>query len=751
MADTITKINPVLEQAIAFTEAYKAHHDAHPALREAACLKTQYPALMRPIESDDYFAGARADGRIAYMGTIWFTMLADECGPSKQGGYCFDFGALERYDLTPREQELVRELKDYWRDEYTCAKVQAQLDEEHARYAHRGGQINGGNAAGFCVALNLDRLLQKGIPGLLADIDAGEKRAREGQGGDPALYQAMAMTMQIVIDVCRHYEEQAREQMKKTDDTKDQARLERIADSLAAAVERKPETLHEAMQLLWIYNLLASGLHIEGWRVDVALGDFYANDIDSGHLSEEEAIDMTLGLWRMWGKNGDPAVCRMIIGGRGRRNPENADRFCMAAMEASRRHHGRIPQLSLRFHKNQDPALKKKAFDVIGDGCVFPMLFNDDVNVPGIAKIMDLPESAAEYYNPLGCGEYMLAGLSPSLLNFSWSAPKTVEAALRCGKDMAGNDLGPECPPITDDSTYEDLWANMENQADFAANFAGRIHRQNAGILGRECAFLFASILCDDCIERGQSLLNGGVRYVGGCIMGHGFTNAADGLYAIKKLVFENKECTISELMAALDNDFVGFEHIHKRLLEMPKFGNGVAEVDELVDEYWRMLSGKCREAGKRHGLDFLTISSVNPGGYYMGYLCGATADGRKAEQPFAIGNAPTAGMDQKGLTALFNSLSRINAANGGSASNIKLAKSLFHQQRDKLEALFEVYWKRGGIQASVSVVDQEELQDAMEHPEKYPHLLVRLGGWTAKFVELEREQQEEIIRRSVY
>jgi pyruvate-formate lyase len=97
------------------------------------------------------------------------------------------------------------------------------------------------------------------------------------------------------------------------------------------------------------------------------------------------------------------------------------------------------------------------------------------------------------------------------------------------------------------------------------------------------------------------------------------------------------------------------------------------------------------------------------------------------------------------------SSLAAADAANGGVASNIKLAKVMFHRQRPQLEALFDAFWKQGGQQASVTVVDQADLVDALAHPERHPNLLVRLGGWTARVVALERQQQEDIIRRSIY
>jgi pyruvate-formate lyase len=750
MSINLTALHPVVEQAIAFTDAYKCHRDDHPALREAACLRTQFPALMGPIEPDDVFAGGWADARMCYVGTMWWAMVANRKGPTKQAGYCFDFAASERWGETDADRRAIDELEAFWEHEYTCAKTQAQLPEEHARCVRRDGQLAGGEGCGFCVALDMDRLLQLGIPGLQSLVDEGERRA-VSEDGDVAFFQGLRTALEVVIDVCRHYESQARDLLARSDDASDIARLERIAASLEAIVERPPATLHEAMQLLWTYTLIVSGKHLECWRMDGALGDFFARDIDEGQLSEEEATELVLGLWRAWGKHGDPAVCRVVIGGRGRRNPETADRFCLAAMEATRRHHWRIPQLTLRFHADQDPALLRKAFDVIGDGCVFPMLYNDDVIIPGIMRALNVGEEEAAYYHPLGCGEYMLGGMSPSLLNFGWSVPKSLEAALRGGVDAEGQPIGLAAPPLDDDSTVEQLEASLREQVAFAADLAAQCHAGSNVVLGKECSFLLASLLTDDCVSRGKSMMAGGARYPGACVMGHGFTNAADALHAIRKLVFRERSVPLTQLVEALDADFKGYEDLRRRLTGLPKFGNDDDEADGEVAALWSMMSELCDEAGKRHGLPFFTLSSVNPGGYFMGRLCGATADGRRAGQPFAIGNAPTAGNDTHGLTALLNSLSKVDPANGGTASNVKLAKRLFHENRPKLDALFDVYWRRGGMQASVSVVDQEELVDAMEHPDRYPHLLVRLGGWTAKFVELERVQQEEIIRRSIY
>ncbi len=559
----------------------------------------------------------------------------------------------------------------------------------------------------------------------------------------------LSAMLDVVYDVCRHYERQARALASDAVRAADRERLERIAAALRSIRRRAPRTFFEAAQLWWLYSVMTCGRHIEGWRIDEALGDFYAGDIDRGTLTEEQALAQVCGLWRIYHKHSDPAVSRAIVGGRGRRNEANANRFALAAMEATRKLRQVIPQLTLRFYDGQDPALVAKAYDVIGEGCTYPMLYNDDVNVPGVAQALNVAVPDAERYYPLGCGEYMIGGASPSLLNVGWSLPKSLEAALFGGRGAKGEELGPEVPLSL--PAFEDLWRAFMLQVEHGVEFGARICEQNLVVGETDAPFLLASLLVDDCVERGRGVVQGGSRYIGSCIMAHGFSNAADALTAIKRLVYDTEQVDLDSLRAALRDNFEGHEQLRRKLLAMPKFGNDSPDADNMLVRMWQELSRRSDAAGKRHGLGFFTISSVNPGGYFMGAQCGATADGRLAGEPFAIGNAPTAGADRNGITALLNSVSKVDPTNGGATTNVKLAKSLFTHNRTKLESLFQAFWASGGMQATLTVVDQADLQNALEHPELYPNLLVRLGGWTARFVELSREVQQEIIRRTVY
>jgi len=750
---TTSTISPIIAQAVAFTKAYRDHLHVSPALREAMCLKTQYPSLLSDIRPGDLIAGRRPAARITYLGSIWWTGFPGSRpgarSEGKQGGYCYDFAAVEKYAKTDEERSLLTELAAFWEHEYTWSKVEPQWDPEVRAFSRGDGQISGGGC-GCAVALDMDRLVQRGIPGLLADI-AARRTQSKGSSEETAFLDGLRMAVEVLSDVCRHYESQALARADATTDAAERSRLRAMATALSGIVDHAPATFHEAIQLLWIYTLLSGNQHPESPRIDVALGDLFAHDVDSGTLTEDAATELIRGLWRMFNETGDDAVCRIVVGGIGRRNEKNANRFAMAAMEATRRHHKVTPQLTLRIYRGQDPALFKKAFEVLGQNSIYPMIYNDDVVIPGVAKVLHVSLEEAQRYHPLGCGEYMLGGCTPSQLNVGWSVPKTVEAVLHNGNNSAGVPIGPKTGDLASLDTFEKLYAAFIQQCEFTASVGARIYKYSLDTLPKYCAYLYASLLTDDCLARGRAFLDGGVRYTGACIMGHGFTNAADSLTAIRKLVYQEKRLTLPQLVAALDANFEGHESVRKMLLEIPKFGNDDETADLMLTNMWRDMNVAVDKAGLDVGFHFLSISSVNPGGYWMGANCGATADGRLKGENFAIGHAPTAGSDRKGLTALINSAVRVDPVNGGATTNFKLSPDWFTGPTPKAQSVFGVYFAKGGIHATITVVNRADLQAALVEPEKYPHVLVRLGGWSARFIDLEKRVQLEILNRTQY
>lgn len=747
-------INPIIAQALEITKTYQEYYNAPVAIREAMCLKKQYPQNMGEIQKGDLFAGRKAKDRILYVGPIWWFSFPNPwnrklLSEGKQGGYCFDFSAIDRLELNPAEKEIMKELNSFWENEATVCKYFDMWDSDIRNYTAKGGFISAaGN--GFASAVDLDRLVQKGIPGLYSDVRNKKKEFRE-KNQDVSFFTGLEIALDVLVDVCRYYEKQAMDFAKRADSPKEQVRLMTIAQTLNGIIEHPPQTFREAIQLIWIYSLLCCGKHLEAYALDVALGDLYVRDIEHKIITEEEAVDMLLSLWRLFNENGEDATCRIGLGGKGRRNESNADRFALAAMEATARHKRVTPQLMLRLYKGQNTELLRKAFDTISESYTYPMLYNDDAVIPGVVKTFNVSEEEAAHYHPFGCGELMLGARSPSVLVCTWNTPRTLEAALHNGCSIEGQRIGPETGPVESFDTFEKLFDAFVKQTEFAANISAKAYQKIIEVNKNNCAFLYASLLTHDCLERGRAALDGGMRYIGACLMGHGLVTAADALAAIKKVVYQEKRITLKEVVEALDSDFAGFEDVRKMLLNAPKYGNDNDDADSILAAMWEHIDRASREAGIRAGLDFHTVSNVNPGGYGMGFESNATADGRKKGQPYAIGNSPTSGFDKSGLTSMLNSVSKIGPVNGGVVTNMKISKEFLTGERTKLETLFNVYFSKGGLQANITVVSKNDLEAALAEPEKYSHILVRVGGWSARFIDLDRRIQEDIIRRTMY
>jgi len=600
-------MNPAIKQALKFTNTYKEYKDAPIPIREAMCLKAQYPDLLKDIRDGDIYAGLGNRERIIYFGSVWWYSMPSYTPENqiagKQGGYSFDFSAIHKLPQTDEERNVLADLTAFWKKECTTSKFYAKTDSR--------------DGVGFLYANNLVRLVKRGLPGLVEDVTAMP---------DSDYKTGLHLALENVIDVFKYYQKQAEEK----------GRLD-IAANLLANINHAPKTVAQGLQLILLYELLSHEMHFEVNRLDVALGDIYVQEIDSGALTEDQAVEQIRQFYSMINASGETAVCRLMMGGINRPNEVNADRFIMAALKAEQLHKQVIPQVSLRLYKGINPDLIKLAYDTINETNTFPTLYNDDNIIEGVAKTFDVSHDEAISYYPLGCGEYILAPKCPALLVAAWDVPKSLDKAIRNFKGNSYQEL------------HQAVFKELQQQAEIYAKY----HKLLIDTHNEQNTFLMASLLVDDCIKNGKPILDGGARYNGTCVMGQGFTNAAEGLLAIKKLVYESKQYTLEQVIKALDADFTGYEELQRALLTEPKYGNDNNEIDIAVNSLWRYMSDESKKAGKAVGLDFFTISSVNPGGYFMGFLMGATPDGRHKGMPYAIGNTPTAGMDKNGLTAL--------------------------------------------------------------------------------------------------
>ncbi len=727
-----TTCTEALAIELEFTEIYKQHLDDDPAIREAHCLNYLIPHLFDPPQPGDCFVG-----RTHYL-PVGFGLEDAAGGPIY---YCNAEKILPQLDsLTLERREKVEAMICFWDEHATIREhLIRRLSSETLTATSNHIAEMMGRVAG--TLLDFEKLVRLGIPGLRAEI-----ANRRKQNGDLPLYTAMDMALDLLIHIIHTYVSQ-------TDGE--------IASTLNKIAIHAPETFREALQLFWLYALISGTVNYG--RMDVVLGDFYTADVDGNHITEAEALMLTQSLWRLIADRKTVFNGRVFIGGYGRPNEANADRFALLAMEATRTVIEIEPQLTLRFYNGMNPALMAKALDVIGEGRTFPMLYNDDVNIPAVENAFQVDRADAEQYLPYGCGEYCIDHASVGSPNCSLNMLKALEAVLHNGRDMQTNEVIGLDPASFDHQavaslddlfpTFDSLWQAYRRQIEYSVEQLANRHCLEVDVEAEQAAFLFTSMLYDDCITRGKSLMGGGVRIKGGLIETYGMVNTADSLTAIKNLVYDHKVMTLSQLVAALNANFTGYEREQRAVRLAPKFGNDDENADEMLCRVSEHVACHTMAQAKRVELDYFLIVNINN---WMNVSLGAqtiaSADGRRAFAPLANGNTPTAGNDTNGVTAFLNSLVKPDVTlHAGYTQNMKFSKSMFHEERPKVEALLETYFDNGGAQAMITVVGRGDLEQALKEPEKYRNLIVRVGGFSARFVELIPEIQQDLIARTLY
>ncbi len=825
-----------IDMAFAFTRAYQEAVQEHPAVREALCLKTQFPAICLGVEDRHLFAGRklykplvgfltsinvnmelsalydmpRHHGGRRYLGDGFSTdtaQLADPEGASVQGeslddsqmisngknsyladrdalaglnldsdefirerlainnsGYCHSYVELKRIEARhpagSPERQQIEEMIDFWNEHSSRSRFNRALPDHVKKNMGRATAFDNRFTSGFfrvdCYSLDYALILEDGVPGLEKRIRESKQTAEKaGRNTEP--FRAMEIAVEVLKDVCMHYANETLKASFESTDPDRRRELLEMSRALENIICNKPANLREAIQLFWIYNLLSDTYNYG--RLDMYLGDYYCDDIDSGRLTEAEALRLIKGLWvlisEIRGAGGAAkSNTRILIGGRGRRNEANADRFATAAMQATYELKTPEPNLTLRFYRGQNEQLFQRALDMIANGNVHPILYNDDEHIPLVEHAMGASREDAEQYTPEGCGELAINGRAFGSPNNMMNFVDGLDLVLHNGFDtFMREQRGIEVGTVNEFTTFGALVDAFKKQIAFTLDILAQRHAVEHQVEAAEAGFLFISMGTHGCVENGKSVFNGGVPYLGGIIESFGLTNLSDSLAAIKRLVYDRRLMTLEELVAIMDADFEGHERERRLMLNCPKFGNDDDAVDSIYTEMSTFVNETANEAGRRHGLDYFLICNLNPGGLYYAPYTKASADGRKNGDPLAMGNNPTAGRDTQGLTALLNSMTKLEKrSHGGYVHNLKVGPdSLKGERRRNFDALLKTYFEHHGCQIMVTAIDPRELENAMKRPEDYGHLLVRVCGWTCRFTELNARFQREIIDRTLY
>ena len=425
----------------------------------------------------------------------------------------------------------------------------------------------------------------------------------------------------------------------------------------------------------------------------------------------------------------------------------------------------------------------------------------DEVIIPALLN-RGLTLADAREYNIIGCVEPQKAGKTDGWHDAAFfNMCRPLELVFSNGMDK-GELVGIQTGDVTKMTTFEEFYDAYKKQMEYCISLLVNADNAIDVAHAERVPLPFESCMVDDCISRGLSVQEGGAIYNFTGPQGFGIANMADSLYAIRKLVYEDKKVSMEEYKEALawnydkgldeqsvkdisemilkgmqdggmnvtedtakavlttvmrlkptEEQLRRFTEIHHMIDEVPKYGNAIDDVDyfarDVAYTYTRPMQKYHNPRGGQYQAGLYPVSANVP----LGGQTGATPDGRYAHTPVADGVSPSAGKDVKGPTAAATSVSRLDhfIVSNGTLFNQKFHPSALagREGLEKFVSLIQTFFDQKGMHMQFNVVDRETLLDAQKHPEKYSHLVVRVAGYSALFTTLSRSLQDDIIRRT--
>ncbi|MDR1613041.1 MAG: formate C-acetyltransferase/glycerol dehydratase family glycyl radical enzyme, partial [Planctomycetota bacterium] len=383
-------------------------------------------------------------------------------------------------------------------------------------------------------------------------------------------------------------------------------------------------------------------------------------------------------------------------------------------------------------------------------------IFNDDAIIPALEKD-GVEHGDAMDYSVVGCVEPTPSGNTMGLTNACFfNVAKCLELALNNGACMlTGDQMGPKTGAAADMAAYADVWEAFHQQLAHAARRATLAMNVIVAAIARHAPHVYCSLVTRGCLEKGLDSAAGGAKYNYVGIQAVGVADVADSLYAIKKLVFDDKAVSLAKLREMLLTNFANDELFRQRCINrVAKYGNDIPEVDAVARRVAETYCLEIRKGtdlrGGKYRAGLYCLSSNTP----IGRQTAALPSGRLAGTPLGDGGvSPKHGMDGCGPTAAAKSVAGLDhsLATNGTNYNQKYPASLMArpENRSRLVRMIRTYFKLGGFQIQFNILSPETLRAAQADPDAHRSLVVRVAGYSAFFVELDSEIQNEIISRT--
>lgn len=641
--------------------------------------------------------------------------------------------------------------------------------------------------AGHPLPIFNPRVYKEGLNGIIARAKAEKEKvyASPGKLGDisPAIYDKLVtlngiiLTCDALIRFAKKHAELARSLANKKTNPVRKRELKEIAVRCEWVPANPPRTFAEALQSFWFIALgyRKESVAICPGRMDQDLYPFYEADLKQERLTKQEAAELLALLWVKMNElenfkferlarifPGTPLLQQVTLSGQTKEGKDATNDLSFLILEVTRQLKLPAPGVYVRWHTAINHDFMVKAVETNREtGAGLPAFLNDQSAVNRLLAL-GVSREDAEQWTAVGCLTFALGHcqFQPHALGFI-IIPKVLEITLNNGIDpRTGKKVGLETGDVTKFTSMEQLYGAYWKQFDFFADWLakGSFIGHSARMANHSLPMLTAML--DDCITKGLDAYQGGWRYSQLSIVWgvKGQPELADCLAAIKKLVFDEKKITMAQLVSALKANFEGngYSDIQRLCLQAPKYGND----DDYADDIYNYVTLKTNEiiTSKLNpwtGKPMLISRQALATHFFYGDRVGALPNGRKAYLPLYDGGlSPMQGQDVNGPTAVINSVTKVNHATpeqNGNVLNMKFSRQVLQTKAsiERFIAMMKTFFERGGWHIQFNIINKEELLEAQKHPEQYKHLIVRVAGYSAYFVELPRDLQDEIIART--
>lgn len=806
------------DRAVLITESYKQTENLPIIKRRALAFRHILENLPITIREDELIVGSN-------------TQKPRSCQVFPEYSYEWLEGELDTvatrsadpFFISEENKKKLREVFPYWKGKTNSDLAQSYMAPETLRAIKHNMFTTGNyfyNGIGH-ITVDYTKVLHIGFGGIIREAaeELSEcKPYMPEYAKKHEFLESVIISCDAAIKYAKRYSRLAGEMAAKCSDSRRKQELLWICEACNNVPEKGASNFYEACQSFWFVQMLlqteSSGHSISPGRFDQYMYPFYKADLDAGKITPEFAQELLDCIWVKFndlnkvrdaasaeGFAGYSLFQNLCAGGQTREGLDATNDLSYMCIQASMHTQLPAPSFSVRIWNGTPTEFLLKSIELTRTGVGLPAYYNDEVIIPSMmSRGITLEESRD--YNIIGCVEPQIMAKTDGWHDAAFfNMCRPIEMVFKNGFED-GEQASIQTGELPQFKTFDDFFDAYKKQMSY--NIGLMVNADNSiDVAHSERVPLpFQSCMVEDCIKRGKSIQEGGAVYNFTGPQGFGIANMTDALYAIKKLVYEDRKYTLCDFKAAMENNFgegldpvaakkatvaeaeklakegktvstAQVESVFKKLLSgtcegeekkfyqamkkdieaLPKYGNDIPEIDlfarEVAYTYTKEVEKYQNPRGGQYQAGLYPVSANVP----LGQQTGATPDARLWSTPIADGVGPCSGRDVNGPTAAANSVAKLDhaIASNGTLYNQKFHPSALSGMEGMMNfaSYIRAFFDQKGMHMQFNVVSRETLLDAQQHPENYKNLVVRVAGYSALFTTLSRSLQDDIINRT--